>query len=66
LGGPTCLDNLVLLCAHHHRAIHHGGWAVHIGPDGWPVFTPPPWIDPDQHPRPAWQPPTLPSAPLRT
>jgi hypothetical protein len=65
LGGPTCLDNLVLLCAHHHRAIHHGGWAVRIGPHGRPVFTPPRWVDPDQHPRAAWQPPTLSPTPLR-
>jgi hypothetical protein len=57
--------NLVLLCAHHHRAIHHGGWAVRIGPDGRPVFTPPRLVDADQHPRPAWQPPTLSPTPLR-
>lgn len=49
-GGPTCLSNLVLLCAHHHRVVHHHGWSVHIGPDGMPVFTPPRWVDPDQIP----------------
>jgi hypothetical protein len=53
LGGPTSLDNLVLLCGRHHRAVHHEGWRVHIGPDGLPVFTPPRWIDPGQRPRPA-------------
>ncbi|NDL55718.1 HNH endonuclease signature motif containing protein [Phytoactinopolyspora mesophila] len=50
-GGGTDLENMVLLCAHHHRVIHHGGWDVHIGPDGHPVFVPPPWIDPDRTPR---------------
>ncbi|NDL56822.1 DUF222 domain-containing protein [Phytoactinopolyspora sp. XMNu-373] len=47
-GGGTDLENMVLLCAHHHRVIHHGGWEVHIGPDGHPVFVPPPWVDPDR------------------
>ncbi len=56
--GTTDIDNLVLLCAHHHRVIHHDGWSVVIGPDRLPVFTPPRWIDPDQTPRPAWRPPT--------
>ena len=27
-GGPTDLDNLVLLCHAHHRLIHEGGWSV--------------------------------------
>jgi hypothetical protein len=26
----TCLDNLVLLCSHHHRVVHHGNWQVAI------------------------------------
>lgn len=56
-GGPTCLQNLVLLCGHHHRAIHHDGWEVDIGPHGRPRFTPPAWVDPSQVPRPAWRPP---------
>ena len=30
-GGPTALDNLVLLCGHHHRVVHHDGWQVDIG-----------------------------------
>jgi hypothetical protein len=30
-GGPTCLDNLVLLCRHHHRLLHEGGYTVHVG-----------------------------------
>ena len=27
-GGPTDLDNLVLLCDAHHRLIHEGGWKI--------------------------------------
>jgi hypothetical protein len=27
-GGPTCLDNLVLLCKAHHYSIHHNGVTV--------------------------------------
>jgi hypothetical protein len=52
LGGPTCLDNLVLLCGHHHAEIHKAdGWKVFIAPDGFPIFIPPPHVDPDQEPR---------------
>ncbi|HEX8495590.1 MAG TPA: DUF222 domain-containing protein [Actinomycetales bacterium] len=39
-GGPTCLDNLVLLCGHHHDVIHHTAWTVRID-NGQPVFTAP-------------------------
>jgi hypothetical protein len=58
-GGPTALSNLVLLCAHHHNAVHHHGWDIDIGPDGHPRFHPPPWIDPTRTPRPPWRPPRL-------
>jgi hypothetical protein len=27
-GGPTNLPNLVLLCFHHHRLVHEGGWQI--------------------------------------
>jgi hypothetical protein len=37
-GGPTSLDNLVLLCGHHHRLIHHSHWQVRIN-QGVPEFT---------------------------
>ncbi len=45
-GGPTDLDNLVLLCSRHHHAVHEGGWTIspvgdHPGdPDFW-TFSPP-------------------------
>ncbi|NDL59678.1 DUF222 domain-containing protein [Phytoactinopolyspora sp. XMNu-373] len=50
-GGPTDLDNLVLLCGYHHRVIHHGGWDVRLGAHGHPEFLPPPWVDPRRAPR---------------
>ena len=49
-GSRTDLNNLVLLCGHHHRVIHHGGWHVALAADRRPEFVPPPWIDPDQTP----------------
>jgi Domain of unknown function (DUF222)/HNH endonuclease len=27
-GGPTDLDNLLLLCRRHHRMVHEGGWQL--------------------------------------
>jgi hypothetical protein len=50
-GGPTDLDNLVLLCDYHHRVVHHHGWDVVLGDDRLPEFVPPPWIDPARTPR---------------
>lgn len=32
--GPTKAENLVLLCRHHHRAVHQGGWRLELGADG--------------------------------
>jgi hypothetical protein len=50
-GGPTDLDNLVLLCRRHHRIIHHSEWVVRMTRTGIPEFVPPRWIDPQQIPR---------------
>jgi hypothetical protein len=52
--GPTALHNLVLLCGHHHRTIHHTPWQVRLNPhDGKPEFLPPP--RPGHHqPPPQW------------
>ena len=33
-GGETKLDNLILLCRFHHRAVHEGGWRVEMGQSG--------------------------------
>jgi hypothetical protein len=50
-GGPTSLDNSVLLCGPHHRMIHHSDWSVRLGHDGLPEFLPPAHLDPHQRPR---------------
>ena len=39
--GPASLDNLVLLCRHHHRRLHHRGWHAKLLPDGDLVITDP-------------------------
>jgi hypothetical protein len=38
-GGPTTLDNLVLLCLAHHHAVHDSGWANRLHLDGTVTFT---------------------------
>ncbi|MGW3994754.1 DUF222 domain-containing protein [Amycolatopsis sp. NPDC004772] len=50
-GGPTDLNNLVLMCAHHHRLLHRSGWEVRIAADGLPEFLPPTFLDRRRKPR---------------
>jgi hypothetical protein len=48
--GPTAIDNLVLLCRHHHTLIHEAGWTIRgapgrlcfIRPDGTELGREPP------------------------
>jgi hypothetical protein len=40
-GGETSLDNCVLLCRHHHRLLHEGGWSMQLLPGGRLVFLDP-------------------------
>ncbi len=40
-GGPTDLDNLILLCGYHHRFLHEHGWEIENDPHGKPVFQKP-------------------------
>jgi hypothetical protein len=50
-GGPTSLDNAVLLCGHHHRTIHHSDWTIRLAHDRHPEFLPPAHLDPARRPR---------------
>lgn len=59
-GGGTSLDNLVMLCGHHHRVIHHTPWQVALSrADGRPEFTPPPRRGHDSPPAPVRHRPRL-------
>ncbi len=40
-GGPTDLDNLVLLCGHHHWLVHDGGWQLALDDNGNLATMPP-------------------------
>jgi hypothetical protein len=40
-GGATSLANCVLLCSHHHRLMHEGGWRVEFWGREVPVFIDP-------------------------
>lgn len=49
-GGPTSLDNLVLLCGHHHRLVHAGPWTVRVAAAGRVEIDPPPGVRRPQPP----------------
>ncbi|GAB3563623.1 hypothetical protein GCM10027405_18510 [Arthrobacter alkaliphilus] len=49
-GGPSSVENGVLLCSHHHHLIHKEEWHIQIQA-GVPWFIPPPHIDPHRQPR---------------
>jgi len=55
-GGPTNLDNLILLCGFHHRFLHQHRWTITLGDNGQFVFRKPdrsiyPPARPPLHPR---------------
>jgi hypothetical protein len=37
-GGPTSMDNLLLLCRHHHRLLHEFGFSIERRDDGRALF----------------------------
>ncbi len=49
-GGTTDLDNLTLVCGHHHREFERAGWTCQMA-HGQPQWTPPAWLDPTRTPR---------------
>ena len=53
-GGETALENLVLLCRRHHRAVHEEGFGITLDAAGEVQFT-----RPDGRPFPAAPPPPL-------
>ncbi len=42
---------MCLLCAYHHRLLHHSDWEIRIAADGTPECIPPEWLDPQRQPR---------------
>ena len=54
-GGATRLDNLVLLCRRHHRAVHEEGFAIELTANGEVLVTEPGGRRlPDAPPAPEW------------
>jgi hypothetical protein len=51
-GGETSLDNLVLLCRHHHRLVHEGGFGVERVAGGALRFSRPDGRVIEEHPLP--------------
>jgi hypothetical protein len=49
-GGPTDLQNGVLLCPYHHRRLDHDGWVLRWQGSVLELI-PPKHVDPSQHPR---------------
>lgn len=49
-GGLTSLDNLTLVCGHHHQTFEKNGWSCQMV-DGSPHWIPPAFIDPARRPR---------------
>jgi len=47
--GPTDIDNLALLCRHHHRITHRSGWTMHLAPTADPNHTAFAWTTPAGH-----------------
>lgn len=48
-GGNTDLNNLTFLCRYHHHNFLRRGWQVQLNPDGIPEWTPPKWVNRQQH-----------------
>jgi len=66
-GGTTDLDNLVMVCRHHHTLLHSTPWAVSIDPTTrQPVWHPPPRVTlADLHGKMSYAPARPPGSPPR-
>ena len=53
-GGKTDLDNLALLCLHHHRRVHSGGWRMSGDANGVLTFVGPTGRVMTSRPSPVW------------
>jgi hypothetical protein len=51
-GGPTNIDNGILLCRHHHMLVHDNHWTIDRDPIHGFVAIPPRSVDPAQRPLP--------------
>lgn len=49
-GGATNLEDIVLICPHHHRYTHAMDWDVVFAADGIPEWVPPASVDPERKP----------------
>ncbi|TDO52722.1 HNH endonuclease [Kribbella sp. VKM Ac-2527] len=61
-GGPTTVENLVLLCKRHHIDVHHGHWTITMH-NGQPQLSRPGWATPTPTHTPT---PTRSPSPTRT
>jgi hypothetical protein len=53
-GGPTDLDNLALLCLHHHHLVHSDGWTLNGNANAELHFAGPTGRDMASRPSPRW------------
>jgi hypothetical protein len=60
--GPTDLDNLCLLCVHHHHLVHAGGWTASGNANGELTFVGPNGRVMTSRPSPLWTAVTGPAA----
>jgi hypothetical protein len=60
--GPTDLDNLCLLCVHHHALLHTGGWSMSGNPNEELTFVGPSGRVMTSRPSPLWTAVTGPAA----
>jgi hypothetical protein len=40
-GGPTRIDNLILLCHYHHKLVHRDKWQIQLQPNALAIFIKP-------------------------